>query len=52
MIKSMQQRLQFWYGSVLTLTLLLFGSMVYWRRSRFARTLRTAGGNCRRIPRS
>lgn len=34
MIKSMQLRLQFWYGSVLTLTLLLFGSMVYWRADR------------------
>lgn len=34
MIKSMQLRLQFWYGSVLTLTLLLFGSLVYWRADR------------------
>lgn len=30
----MQLRLQLWYGSVLTLTLLLFGSLVYWRADR------------------
>jgi len=34
MIRSMQLRLQLWYGSVLTLTLLLFGSLVYWRADR------------------
>lgn len=34
MIRSLQLRLQLWYGSVLMLTLLLFGSLVYWRADR------------------
>lgn len=34
MIKSLRTRLQWWYGTVLALTLLLFGSLVYWRANR------------------
>ena len=34
MIKSLRTRLQLWYGTVLVLTLLLFGSLVYWRANR------------------
>lgn len=34
MIKSLRIRLQLWYGTVLMLTLLLFGSLVYWRANR------------------
>lgn len=34
MTKSLRLRLQLWYGSVLTLSLLLFASLVYWRAHR------------------
>ena len=34
MIKSIRGRLQWWYGAVYALSIILFGSLVYWRADR------------------
>lgn len=34
MIKSIRGRLQWWYGAVYALSIIVFGSMVYWRADR------------------
>lgn len=36
MIKSIRGRLQWWYGTVYTLSILVFGMLVYWRADRDA----------------
>lgn len=34
MIKSIRARLQFWYGSILSISMIVFGCLVYWRADR------------------
>lgn len=34
MIRSIRRRLHLWYGTVFTLSILIFGSLVYWRADR------------------
>jgi hypothetical protein len=36
MIKSIRGRLQWWYGAVYALSILVFGLLVYWRADRDA----------------
>ena len=34
MTKSIRSRLQFWYGSILSVSMIIFGGLVYWRADR------------------
>lgn len=34
MTKSIRSRLQFWYGSILSVSMIVFGGLVYWRADR------------------